>query len=89
MEAVAYDTAMILLQMISRPDIHFRSALKDELMTLENFDGVTGRTSFDENGDVKKTLRILQISGEKFVELEPPGGFPAAEGCDTMRKESY
>jgi len=69
-EAVAYDTAIILLQMLSRSDIFFRNTLRDELMKLENFEGVTGLTSFNKDGDVRKKLYLLQIRGDHFVELE-------------------
>ena len=69
-EAVAYDTAMILFQMVSRPDIRFRSVLKNELKKLTDFKGVTGLTSFGNDGDVKKKLYLLQIKGKNFVELE-------------------
>lgn len=69
-EAVTYDTAMILFQMISRPDIRFRSTLKEELMKIREFQGVTGLTSFDNSGDVKKKLYLLCIKGEKFLEIE-------------------
>ncbi len=69
-EAVAYDTAMILFQMVSRPDIRFRSVLKNKLKKLTDFQGVTGLTSFDNRGDVRKKLYLLQIKGKRFVELE-------------------
>ncbi|RZB30749.1 MAG: hypothetical protein SRB1_03029 [Desulfobacteraceae bacterium Eth-SRB1] len=69
-EAVAYDTAIILFQLASRPDIQYRSELKNELINLRNFQGVTGLTSFDNNGDVRKKLYLLRIKGDKFVELE-------------------
>jgi ABC-type branched-subunit amino acid transport system substrate-binding protein/predicted negative regulator of RcsB-dependent stress response len=69
-EAVAYDTAMILFQMISRPDIRFRSALKNNLKKLTDFQGVTGLTSFDDNGEVRRKLYLLQIKGDRFVELK-------------------
>ena len=69
-EAVAYDTAMILFQMISRPDIRFRSALKNKLKKLTDFQGVTGLTSFDNNGEVRRKLYLLQIKGKRFVELK-------------------
>jgi len=69
-EAVAYDTAMILLQMLSRPDVRFRSVLRDELMNFVDFEGVTGLTSFDSNGDVRKRLYLLKVKGRKFIELE-------------------
>ncbi len=69
-EAIAYDTSMILYQILSRPDVRSRNAIKNELMQLKNFQGVTGLTSFDDNGDVKKNLSLLRIKGDKFIELE-------------------
>jgi branched-chain amino acid transport system substrate-binding protein len=69
-EAVAYDTAMILFQMVSRPDIQFRSVLKNKLKKLNDFRGVTGLTSFYNNGEVRKKLYLLQIQGKRFVELK-------------------
>jgi ABC-type branched-subunit amino acid transport system substrate-binding protein len=69
-EAVTYDTAMILFQMVSRPDIRFRSTLKNELERLTDFQGVTGLTSFDTDGEVRKRLYLLQIKGNRFFQLE-------------------
>ena len=69
-EAVTYDTAMILFQMVSRPDIRFRSTLKNELERLTDFKGVTGLTSFDADGEVRKRLYLLQIKGNRFFQLE-------------------
>ncbi len=70
-EAVAYDTAMILFQMVSRPDIRFRNVLKNELLKLTNYQGVTGLTTFDSSGDVHDKVYLLQIKGRRFIELEP------------------
>jgi ABC-type branched-subunit amino acid transport system substrate-binding protein len=69
-EAVAYDTAMILFQMINGPDIRFRSAIKNNLKKLTDFQGVTGLTSFDDKGEVQRKLYLLQIKGSRFVELK-------------------
>jgi branched-chain amino acid transport system substrate-binding protein len=69
-EAVAYDTASIMFQIVNRPDVRFRSAIKNELKRLTGFQGVTGLTSFEWNGDVRKNLYLLQIRGQRFVELE-------------------
>lgn len=69
-EAVAYDTAMILFELVSRPEILFRSVLKEELINLKDYEGVTGITSFDESGDIRKKLNLLQVKGRGFVELE-------------------
>ena len=69
-EAVAYDTALILFQIVSRPDVRFRSVIKNELKRLDGFQGVTGLTSFDNDGNAIKNLYLLQIRGQRFVELE-------------------
>ena len=69
-EAVAYDTAMILFDLVSRNDIQSRSEIKNEIMNLRDFQGVTGTTSFDPTGNAHKELYLLQIQGDKFIELE-------------------
>ena len=68
-EAVFYDTATIILEILSRPDIQFRSTIRDELKKLTNFLGVTGITSFSETGDASKGLYLIRVMGDKFVEV--------------------
>ena len=69
-EAIVYDTAMILFNVVSREQIRYRSEIRDELLNLDNFPGVTGLTGFDENGDAQKKLYLLRVKGQKFVELD-------------------
>ena len=69
-EAVVFDSAMILFHAISRPHIRYRNEIRDELLNLVNFPGVTGATRFNENGEVQKKLYLLRIKGKRFVELE-------------------
>ena len=61
---------MILFELVSRPEVLFRSVLKEELIKLKDYSGVTGITSFDQGGDVHKKLNLIQIKGKGFVELE-------------------
>ena len=61
---------MILFEIIGRPHIRFRASIRNELMTIKNFPGVTGLTRFDENGEAHKRLFLLQINRQDFVELE-------------------
>ena len=68
-EAVTYDTAMILFSIISRDDVFFRSAIKNELTRMTGFEGITGHTRFTKNGDVEKKLYLLNIKGKKFIEI--------------------
>jgi len=68
-EAVAYDSANMLLGLVKRPNILFRSALRDEIAAIRDYPGVTGRTSFTATGDVNKDLYLLKISGGRFHAL--------------------
>jgi len=69
-EAVAFDTAMIVFQTVSQPDIKSRGAIKSRLSALRNYKGVTGLTSFLQNGDVQKQAYLLQIKEDEFVNLD-------------------
>jgi ABC-type branched-subunit amino acid transport system substrate-binding protein len=69
-EAVVYDTAMIIFGVLNKPDLRFKSELKNELLNMTVFSGITGPTYFDENGEAQKQLYLLKIKGRRFVELE-------------------
>ncbi|MBW2515096.1 MAG: penicillin-binding protein activator [Deltaproteobacteria bacterium] len=71
-QAVAYDSAKILLQTLTNPRIRFKSHLKDELLNLVDFPGVTGSTSFDYKGDAIRSPYILRIKGRSFQALKTP-----------------
>ncbi len=69
-EAVVYDSAMILFHAVTRPHIQYRTEIRDELANLEDFPGITGSTRFNESGEVQKNLHLLRIKGKRFVELK-------------------
>ena len=69
-EAVAYDTAMILFQTMSMPHIRTPESVRNELIRIKNYKGLTGITSFEETGDASKKPYILTISKGTFVELK-------------------
>jgi branched-chain amino acid transport system substrate-binding protein len=71
-EAVAYDSARIIFHALSNTGIRFKSRLKDELLNLVDYPGVTGKTSFDYKGEALKKLYILKIKGNRFVEVQVP-----------------
>ena len=76
-EAVAYDTAMILFQMVSSPDIRFRSDLKNKLKNLKIRKGTQmsyAIESFDpeifqaiENERERQTDHLEMIASENFT----------------------
>lgn len=63
--AVAYDTLGMLAKAIEIAG-EDRAAIRDELAKIANYEGVTGNITFNENRDVIKTMRILQIQDGKF-----------------------
>ncbi len=73
-EAIAYDTARLLIQLLSRPDIRYKSALREQLAHMEDFPGVTGRTAFTPEGEVRKDLYLLQIREGQFVDTKSGDG---------------
>ncbi len=70
-EAVSYDTAVMLFQLLHR-GVDSRSALRDELIRIRDFPGITGKTSFTESGDALKKLYLLRVRGDRFVEISRP-----------------
>jgi branched-chain amino acid transport system substrate-binding protein len=42
--------------------------IRDAIAKVKNFDGASGLTSFDENGDVIKPLRFMTVKNGVFVE---------------------
>ena len=67
--AVAYDTAKIMFQIVEGADRSYRSSLKDKLVQLRDFPGVTGLTSFGAGGEAQKRVPLLKIKGRRFVEV--------------------
>ena len=68
-EAIAYDTATILFDIVGRSESEFRSGLRDEILTVQGYPAVTGPTSFDHNGEARKRLYLLEVKGRKFREV--------------------
>ena len=75
-EAVSYDTASILFDLTGRKNILSRTALRNALVELKDYPGVTGLTSFEPNGDVRKKLDLLRVRGNQFIELKRRGPNP-------------
>ena len=73
-EAVSYDTAWLLFDILSRPDIRFRAQVKNALVSMPPFKGVTGLTAFAPNGEAIKNIYLLKVSGRRFAEISDKGG---------------
>lgn len=69
--AQAYDAVNIMLAAIVKayPDIT-RDSLRDAVAATKDFPGVTGNTSFDENGEPLKELTKATVKDGAFVEVK-------------------
>ncbi len=70
MEAIGFDTAKLVLELIDRPDVRSRNDLRDELLRVADFQGATGLTSIDYDGDVHKPLFLIKVKGGQFIEMK-------------------
>ena len=69
-EALAYDTAMMVFQTMRETATDSRRALKEALLGIDDFEGVTGRTGFAANGEAQKDLQMIRIERGRFVQVQ-------------------
>ena len=71
-EAVTFDSASLLFQALGTPGIRFKGQVKDEMLNLVDYPGVTGITHFDYSGDAVKTPLVLKVTAGRFVQARQP-----------------
>ena len=69
LEAIAYDTASILFLTSMDEDINSPIALKTALQGGQIYEGATGITVFDSEGNAHRRLFLVTIKKNKFVEI--------------------
>ena len=67
--AHAYDALKIIAQAIEKGG-YSADGIKEALYSISGFPGVTGSTSFDENGDVEKPIQIMKVMQGRFMRYE-------------------
>ncbi len=67
--AHAYDTLMILMQLLTDEQNQSHRDLKDALINMENFQGVTGNLRFDDMGEAKREIHLLTLHRGKIQPL--------------------
>jgi branched-chain amino acid transport system substrate-binding protein len=80
LEAVGYDAGLMLRQVIEKQRPTSRAALRDALAGLKDFEGATGKTSFDEKREAQKPLFLIGIDSKGVTELEAPAPRASASG---------
>ncbi|MBX3117437.1 MAG: penicillin-binding protein activator [Fimbriimonadaceae bacterium] len=66
--AQGYDAANLIIAGLRNAHFH-PSSLKESLLQLSTFKGVSGAMSFDANGDVKKEVSLKVVKGGRIVEF--------------------
>lgn len=69
LEAQAFDTASIVLNVISKNRPSNRRGFVEALRNVKEFPGVSGETSFSPSRDARRKLTTLTVDGEQIVEL--------------------
>ncbi len=64
--AYGYDSLKILASAIEKSNLTPES-IRDELYKIKGYEGVTGKISFDENGDVVQPMGVKIIQDGKFI----------------------
>jgi branched-chain amino acid transport system substrate-binding protein len=64
--ALSYDATVIVLQALDRAKNPTAEEILRSLNTLKNFQGVTGKITFDKNGDAVKSAVVLQVGKDGF-----------------------
>ncbi len=64
--AYGYDSLKILASAIEKSNLTPES-IRDELYKIKDYEGVTGKISFDENGDVVQPMGVKIIQDGKFI----------------------
>ncbi len=69
LEAIAYDTASMMLTTAMHERVDSRQSLRDALKAGIQFEGATGSTVFDQNGSARRDLFLITVKKGRFVEI--------------------
>lgn len=64
----AYDATRLVLRAMIERGLD-GSSIRDFLYSVKNYDGASGRFSFDKNGDVEKAIRLVVLRSDKIQPL--------------------
>jgi len=67
--ALGYDSAKIMIEALKKAKNLTGDDIKDQLYEIKDYPGITGKTSFDKNGDVEKSIIFKTIRNGYFIPL--------------------
>jgi branched-chain amino acid transport system substrate-binding protein len=71
LEAVSYDGARFLTEILQAKPLSSPQQLKEEILRVQNFQGVSGLKGFGENGKAVRSLAILKVKDGRFEQVIP------------------
>src|SRR6516162_2907760 len=72
LDAVGYDSARMLRQVLDKQTASLdRASVRDALAAIKDFEGATGKTSFNDRREAQKPLFFLTIDPKGIRELQP------------------
>ena len=71
LEAIGYDSAAILRKVIDSGGTRSRETFREQLASVRNFDGATGKTTFNGRREAEKLLFFLTIDKDGVREISP------------------
>ena len=71
LEAIGYDSAGMFRRVVERGRPATRAEFRERIASLKDFEGATGRTSFDDAREAHRPLFILNIENDGVREVEP------------------
>lgn len=69
LEAIGYDSARIVRQVLEKQRPNTRAAMREAMAGLKDFDGATGRTSFNDKREADKQLFLLSVDNKGVNEI--------------------
>lgn len=70
MEALVYDAAKLIVTIIKDYEIETRDQLRDRILRIQNYRGITGRTTFQGMRDAQKDLFILMVKDGRIIQVK-------------------
>ncbi|CAM3983202.1 penicillin-binding protein activator [Corallococcus soli] len=69
LEAIGYDSARMVRQVLDKQRPNSRAAMREAMAGLKDFDGATGRTSFNDKREADKQLFLLSVDSKGIKEI--------------------
>ena len=68
--AAGYDCLMVIAKAIKKSQNITSENIKNELYKIQNYQGITGKISFDDYGEVEKEYSVYKVNQGKFCKIK-------------------